>query len=614
MSGAGEAILCGIVVEVLKTCFVYGKQWIHTYRHYDEHKAADADAMDEALNKLLDIRDFYTEFWDHIPPRDRRLLGKFLGQLHGLLKDKLTSNQPHDLNAPRDRRLLGKFLGQLHGLLKNESTPRRPPDLNADFTALEPEKIYARLGQYMATIEGPASNSAEDTIYVNGVWERTKMEIDKATEKMRYVFGGRGQTKKLFDLVGKWIDRIDELIAFRTNYILLRVTLDASIAEQVKLRVQKYNLPDTRNRVGMLLTNSDIPTSMTADTNLNPIVLEYPSEAVTLVQSAATIGRPLNAETPESEILGQVGSRHWATFSPEPLKTTRVIVEFKPLSQSNGGTTSIREVRTLIKALHIGARDADRFHVLDCLGLFKYGPNAIGILFSLPFAEDPSRVKCQTLNRILLKEHDDGLLSRRLGDRIALATSLAWSLSRFHMARWVHKCFSSDNVLLFQDPTSVGDRNDGFTWASPYLVGFELARPNEAYSVPLRAKPMQWRYKVYTHPDRLNNDTSTFIKFNKRHDIYSFGVVLLELGELCSFTTRQTQTDFGNLTPFDLRCCFRNKAQMLASVMGSVYAEVTRTCLDGNFGVTESDDDSEDTLLSEQFIIRVCERLESIHV
>ena len=583
-AGLGEGVLAGVVVEVLKTCFAYGKERIKNYRNYAVYKAEDVDTMDETINKLLNIKDFYNEFWCHIPSRDRILLGKYLAQLHNLLCNNPAATELAD--------------------------------------ALSPSVIYERLGHYMAAIEGPtAQTSSEDTTYVRGVWERTKREMDqfsekmdKVSEKVRYAVKGRDQVKKTFELVGRWIDRIDDLIALRSNYLVLRTTLaNKRITERVTQRVQEFSLPNTTNRIGMLLTNSDnvLPAPMENDTALNPRVTVFNSSVVNIFDSVDSFSQTLSTPAVLApQLLGQSVSRKWATFSPaSSTSSTRVIVEFKPVEQRDG----FRGVKSLIKALHIGARDPDRVHVLDCLGLFEHttaSQSAIGIIFKVPF-DNPDNVKCQTLNRLLSTE--GALLSHRLGDRISVATSLAWSLSRFHMARWVHKRFCSDNILLFQDLTS-GDQWDSITWSSPYLVGFDLARPNEAFSGPLNREPFQWSYKVYTHPDRLNNDSTKFVKFTKRHDIYSLGVVLLELGKLCAFTTSQYEKELSKFSPSDLHQCFREMAQTLTSNMGSVYAEVTMRCLDGDFGVDESEDDAEDTTLSEQFIVRVCERLECIHV
>jgi serine/threonine protein kinase len=275
---------------------------------------------------------------------------------------------------------------------------------------------------------------------------------------------------------------------------------------------------------------------------------------------------------------------------------------------------ALKQVRSLIKALHIGARDPGKFHVLDCLGLVEY-PEKIGIIFKIPF-ESHDQFRCQTLNSLLLNEPN--LLTQKLGNRISLATSLAWSLSRFHMARWVHKNFTSDNILLFQDMTKISEGEHGYSWNCPYLVGFDLARVNIGDSGPLFFKPLEWRQRAYIHPDRLRNNGSpeVFVRFTKRHDIYSLGVVLLELGRARPFTMEQppSSANYSQLRPANLWQTYRAEASQLSQTMGDIYAEVTLRCLDGDFGFDPSGDDEENTYLMKQFIVRVCEQLQSIQV
>src|SRR5438270_5819242 len=171
MSGM-EGILCGVVKEVLKTCFVYGKRWLNNYRKFDEYTAQDIIAMEGAINKLLDIKDFYVEFWVYVPARDRRLLGKYLERIHALLCGAPTNQTP-----PTD-------------LINNET-----------FTALSPADVYQRLGEFTAAIEAPGVNSPEDTMYVHGVWERAKREIDQVSAKVKYAVVGRDRATKFISIV-----------------------------------------------------------------------------------------------------------------------------------------------------------------------------------------------------------------------------------------------------------------------------------------------------------------------------------------------------------------------------------------------------------------------------
>ena len=47
----------------------------------------NAEGMKNIIYKILDIRDFYTEFWIHLPSKDRIVLSKCLKTIHQLLCD-----------------------------------------------------------------------------------------------------------------------------------------------------------------------------------------------------------------------------------------------------------------------------------------------------------------------------------------------------------------------------------------------------------------------------------------------------------------------------------------------------------------------------------------------
>src|ERR1700685_4526255 len=93
MSGFIENILCGFAVEVIKTCYVYGKKWVENYQNSDEHQQSEAVRMERIVNRLLNIKDFYIENWSRVPDKDRILLGRYLGRVHAVLSSsKLPDN------------------------------------------------------------------------------------------------------------------------------------------------------------------------------------------------------------------------------------------------------------------------------------------------------------------------------------------------------------------------------------------------------------------------------------------------------------------------------------------------------------------------------------------
>ena len=95
----------------------------------------------------------------------------------------------------------------------------------------------------------------------------------------------------------------------------------------------------------------------------------------------------------------------------------------------------------------------------------------------------------------------------------------------------VHESFRSENVLFYpktsplgQHPPSTGDEVD---YSEPWLLGFEYSRPELDFSAGfIDIDPSR---DVYRHPERQGQPQKLF---NKLHDIYALGVVLLEIGKL----------------------------------------------------------------------------------
>lgn len=94
----------------------------------------------------------------------------------------------------------------------------------------------------------------------------------------------------------------------------------------------------------------------------------------------------------------------------------------------------------------------------------------------------------------------------------------------------VHESFRSENVLFFPQKASHGGRGrlapgTQLDLSEPWILGFEFSRP-ETYFSDGRGDMCLSR-DVYRHPDRQKHPSKVF---NKIHDIYALGVVLLEIG------------------------------------------------------------------------------------
>lgn len=112
-----------------------------------------------------------------------------------------------------------------------------------------------------------------------------------------------------------------------------------------------------------------------------------------------------------------------------------------------------------------------------------------------------------------------------LGERFQLAYTLACAFSRFHAAGWLHKGFHTGSIIFFQKRSG-----QGIDVTEPFITGFQYSRPQGANSLsfsPLDNKKLDYYY----HPDADKG-------FTRRLDLYSLGVVLLEIGRWELFADR----------------------------------------------------------------------------
>jgi len=125
------------------------------------------------------------------------------------------------------------------------------------------------------------------------------------------------------------------------------------------------------------------------------------------------------------------------------------------------------------------------------------------------------------------------MVEASLNERLKLAYKLAEAVFFLHTANFVHKNITSSSVVALRRPSSspgeiIPDIDD------TYLMGFDLVRGTEAITYREGAisrseeKRSMWDFDVFQHPDRLQGHSS--LRYIKTYDVYSLGVVLLEVG------------------------------------------------------------------------------------
>jgi hypothetical protein len=187
-----------------------------------------------------------------------------------------------------------------------------------------------------------------------------------------------------------------------------------------------------------------------------------------------------------------------------------------------------------------------------------------------------------------------------LNERLRMAHMLSRAVLKWHSVGWVHQGISSHNIIFFRDAASGypaqrqpqargaragADGAQGINYSEPFLHGLEFARPDSDPSIGRALDDIE--FNIYRHPDRQGNARRGH---QKKHDIYSLGVVLLEIG-----LWQNMAEMFRNMTPpptaNDLaKTLARNCSERLAHFSGTSYRDVVDLCLSSKFGV-EIDDE-----------------------
>lgn len=171
-----------------------------------------------------------------------------------------------------------------------------------------------------------------------------------------------------------------------------------------------------------------------------------------------------------------------------------------------------------------------------------------------------------------------------LGARFIVARMLTRALTYLHLASWLHKAVRSENVVFWVD--GGGQIQSG----SPYLVGFEHSRPDlpGEHTENVAERP---HHRFYRHPKALAVPVADPQQplggpglYSKSYDIYSMGVVLLEIGLFATAEAVVERYLKVKGSPLEeVRRVLVNKViPDLRFLMGESYASATLACLDGS--------------------------------
>ncbi|KAF1992974.1 hypothetical protein P154DRAFT_591727 [Amniculicola lignicola CBS 123094] len=340
---------------------------------------------------------------------------------------------------------------------------------------------------------------------------------------------------------------------------------------------------------------------MMSDASLNPTMidkaLEDPASESLGMTSQLILRRIICCQQ-----RPELGEKATVTSSTVLLAPDRLIEEYKKYDEHRS-PEEITEMKARIGLLAdvLGAQKPESFR---CLQLHEWKHEKYSRRFVYHFRiPDNYKKKPITLYDAIttLDRHSRPTLEERL----TMAHHIAKAVEQWHRVDWVHQSISSHNII-FLKPES-GNSNNRWDFDAPLLHGFDFARPN--------AKPSIGRYvedielNIYRHPDRQGEVRNGH---KKEHDLYSLGVVLLEIGlwrSSCEMVEQRarslqkarksaaTKDEASKVAKDDMVEWLVDAVRdSLAHYVGSDYQDAVRTCLTSEFGV-KIDDERKSRLL-----------------
>lgn len=239
----------------------------------------------------------------------------------------------------------------------------------------------------------------------------------------------------------------------------------------------------------------------------------------------------------------------------------------------------MRRLDDLARMMHSASECHPDLHSVDCLGYTDdTANNRYGLVYKAPA---PS---FSTLHALM---SSPDLKTPDLNDRVRLAHTLAVALWSLHSLDWLHKSLCGSNTLFF--PSAFSNSAHSPTAAAalvpdisdPYLSGFDASRPELDTALSLAPKNPSIS-DLHRHPAALRGRP-----YCKSFDIYSLGLVLLEIG-----LWKVLQTYYKAHYSAER---WRDKVVLavlvpgLGSKVGRKYREVVEMCLRADDELTSSE-------------------------
>lgn len=256
-------------------------------------------------------------------------------------------------------------------------------------------------------------------------------------------------------------------------------------------------------------------------------------------------------------------------------------------------------------------------HILQCEGFYD---DYLGNRFVLQFLFPPQKTNPRSLRALLADPRNEKLGKKHsLSDRVRLAQSIAAAVLYVHASGFVHKNIRPDNIIVFEPQlaatTPISER-EACTFpraiGEPYLAGYDGIRKEDAAT--LMIDTIEWHERLYLPPERLR-EKSQRTKFTWRHDIYSLGVVLLEIAMWENFADERGRIGKHLKSATDPSSFLKSQVKQVPRLLGNIYGDAVLACLhmlQQKEHDVELITDEDGVGLGTTFISEVMDRLEQI--
>ncbi|RSM04489.1 hypothetical protein CEP52_006848 [Fusarium oligoseptatum] len=247
------------------------------------------------------------------------------------------------------------------------------------------------------------------------------------------------------------------------------------------------------------------------------------------------------------------------------------------------------------------------FRTLECLGFLppeEDGMMGYPLVYSFPSFNNCALARPITLRQLLNAKLGDYSLT--LGDKFRIAKAISSSLYHVHFHDWLHKNIRSDNVIFFANRGEDGMKKATLV-SGPWLIGFNHGRQDRAHLLSdIPSAHEDEEIPLCQHPSYVYDKT----RFEKNHDRYSLGIVLLEVAYWKPVQEMRKNEKSVNITQFRERLLSKYVPKV-AEIMGDNYMKATEACLNGHFTSRPGEDGLGDI---SEFQLQVVQALDSCYV